>query len=127
MSKTNFLETQLLNHVLRATPYSGPSTVYVALFTSAPGEAGGGTEVSGGSYARQPVVFSAPLPDSVTNVADVNFPIATADWGNIVSFAIFDAASSGNMLYFANLTAARTVLTSDQFRFPAGQLIVSED
>lgn len=127
MSKTNYLETQLLNHVLRATPYSAPSTVYVALYTAAPGEAGGGTEVTGGSYARQPVTFTAPAPDTVTNTADVNFPIATADWGTIVAFAILDAPSAGNMLYYANLAASRTVLTNDQFRFPTGQLQVSED
>ena len=89
MSKTNYLETQLLNHVLRNTPYSGPTTVYVGLFTSAPGEAAGGTEVSGGSYARQAVTFSAPAPDSCSNTADVLFPLATADWGTIVAFAIF--------------------------------------
>lgn len=127
MSKTNYLETVLLNHVLRATPYSAPATVYVALFTAAPDDTGGGTEVTGGSYARQSVTFTAPAPDSVSNTADVLFPTATADWGTIVAFAIMDAPTAGNMLYFANLTASRTVLTSDQFRFPAGQLIVNED
>lgn len=127
MSKTNFLETQLLNHVLRNTPYSQPTTVFAALFTAAPDETGSGTEVTGGSYARQPVTFNAPAPDSVDNTADVLFPVATADWGTVVAFAIMDAASAGNMLYFANLTASRTILTSDQFRFPAGQLIVTED
>ena len=127
MSKTNYLETQLLNHVLRATPYSAPATVYVALFTAAPGETGGGTEVSGGAYARQSVTFSVPAPDSVSNTADVNFPVATADWGTVVAFAIMDAPSSGNMLYYATLTASRLVLTNDQFRFPTGQLICSED
>lgn len=127
MSKTNYLETQILNHVLRATPYSAPSTVYVALFTSAPGEAGGGTEVTGGSYTRQSVTFTSPAPDTVMNTSDVNFPVATADWGTIVAFAIMDQASAGNMLYFANLSASRTVLTNDQFRFPTGQLSVNED
>ena len=127
MSKTNYLETQLLNHVLRNTAYSAPTIVYAALFTSAPDETGAGTEVSGGSYARQAVTFSAPAPDSVSNTADVTFPVATADWGTVVAFAIYDAASAGNMLYYANLTASRTILTSDQFRFPAGQLIVTED
>jgi hypothetical protein len=127
MSKSNYLEAQLLNHVLRATPYSSPSAVYVALFTVAPTESGGGTEVSGGSYARQTVTFSSPAPDSVSNVADVTFPIATGDWGDIEAFALMDQPSSGNMLYFANLTAPRTVATADQFRLPAGQLICSED
>ena len=127
MSKTDFLETSLLNQVLRNTSYTSPTTIYVALFTLAPTETGGGTEVSGGGYARQTATFTAPAPDSVSNTADVSFPVATAGWGTIVAFAIMDAASGGNMLYFANLTAARTILTSDQLRFPSGQLIVSED
>lgn len=126
MSKTNYLETQLLNHVLRATPYSAPATIYVALFTAAPGEAGGGTEVAGGGYARQPVTFTAPAPDSVSNIADVTFPVATLDWGTILAFALMDQPSAGNMLYYATLTASRLVLTNDQFRFPLGQLIVVE-
>jgi len=127
MSKTNYLETQLLNHVLRNTAYSSPTTVYVGLFTVAPDETGGGTEVSGGAYARQSVTFTAPSPDSVSNSADVTFPIATGDWGTIVAYALFDAASAGNMLYYANLTASREILTSDQLRFPTGQLTVTED
>lgn len=125
--KTNYLETNLLNHVLRNTAYSSPTTIYVGLFTVAPDETGGGTEVSGGAYARQSVIFTAPAPDSCSNNADVTFPTATADWGTIVAFALFDAPSAGNMLYFANLAASRDILTADQFRFPSGQLIVQED
>jgi hypothetical protein len=127
MSKTNYLETALLNHVLRSTAYSSPAAVYVGLFTVAPTEAGGGTEVSGGSYARQSVTFTAPAPDTCENDADVTFPIATADWGTIVAFALFDAPTAGNMLYYANLTASREILTADQFRFPSGQLMVLEE
>jgi len=127
MSKTNYLETALINHVLRNTAFSSPTTVYVGLFLVAPTESGGGTEVSGGAYARQSVTFTAPSPDSTANDADVTFPIATGDWGTIVAFALFDAPTAGNMLYFANLTASREILTSDQFRFPAGQLTVQED
>lgn len=124
--KTNYLETQLLNHVLRGVSYSAPSAIYVGLFTSAPTEAGGGVEVSGGGYVRQTVVFTAPAPDSCSNSADVTFPVATTDWGTLEALALFDQASGGNMLYFANLTASREILTSDQFRFPAGQLVVEE-
>lgn len=127
MSKTNYLETAMLNHVLRAVPYTPPATIYVALYTAAPGEAGGGTEVSGGSYARQPSAFSVPAPDSVLNIADIYFPVATADWGTVVAVALLDAPVAGNMLYYANLTASRTILTADQFRIPLGQLLVSED
>jgi hypothetical protein len=126
MSKTNYLETQLLNHVLRNVSYPSPTSIYVALFTVSPSEGGGGVEVSGGGYVRQPVTFTVPAPDSVTNVSDVTFPIATVDWGTVVAFAIMDQASSGNMLYYANLTASRTILASDQLRFPSAQLIISE-
>jgi len=127
MSKSNYLETQVLNHVLRNTAYSAPATVYMAVYTVAPTETGGGTEVSGNGYVRQPVTFTAPAPDSCSNDADVTFPVATGDWGTIVAFGIFDAASAGNLLYYANLTASRDILTSDQFRVPSGQLIVTEN
>jgi len=127
MSKTNYLETALLNHVLRNTSYTSPTQPYVALYTVAPTETGGGTEVSGGGYARQPVTFTAPAPDSVSNSTDVTFPIAASDWGTIVAFGVFDASTGGNLLYYANLTVSRDVLTNDQLRFPTAQLIVQED
>jgi hypothetical protein len=125
-SKTNYLKTQFLNHALRNIAYSPPTAVYVGLFIVAPDDTGGGTEVTGGAYVRQLASFTAPSPESCSNDADIVFPMATADWGNIVAFALFDAASAGNMMYHANLTASREVLTSDQLRFPSGQLMVIE-
>jgi len=122
---TDYLENALANHVLRHVAYSSPAAVYVALFTVAPGETGGGTEVSGGGYARQAVTFGAPSNGTVTNSADVTFPVATANWGTIVAFAIFDAATAGNMLIYGNLTSSKTVNSGDQFRFPSGQLQIS--
>lgn len=127
MSKTNYLEEVLLNHVLRATPYASPAAVYVALFTTAPTETGGGVEVSGGGYTRQSVTFSVPSGGTVSNTADIVFPVATAPWGVITAFAVMDAAAAGNMLYYGNLTATRDVQVNDQIKFPVGQLIVQED
>jgi len=127
MSKSDYLEAQLINHVLRGTAYSSPTAVYAALYTAAPTDAGGGTEVSGGSYVRQQVTFSTPSGGETSNTAEVIFPLATADWGTLVAVGIFDAVSAGNLLYWANLNASRTILTNDQFRFPASQLIVQED
>jgi hypothetical protein len=122
---TDYLENALANHVLRNVAYTSPSAVYVGLFTVAPGETGGGTEVSGGGYARQAVTFGAPSNGTVTNSADVTFPVATASWGTIVAFAIFDAASGGNMLIYGSLTSSKSVGSGDQFKFPAGQLQIS--
>lgn len=126
MPKTYFLDNSFLNAALRQVAYTSPVAVYVALFTAAPTVAGGGTEVSGGAYARQTVVFTAPVNGQCSNVADVLFPIATSAWGTIVAFGVYDAASGGNLLYFNNLSTPRNVQINDQVRFPSGQLIASE-
>ena len=130
MAKSDYLEVNILNHVLRSTSYTSPAAVYVALYTVAPTDAGGGTEVTGSGYARQAVTFGppgTPAANQVTNTADVEFPIAGAGgWGTIIAFALFDSSVAGNMLYHAKLTAARTIAVGDQFKFPIGQLIVGE-
>lgn len=126
MPKSTYLDNTFLNIILRQTVFTPPANVYVALYTVSPGVGGGGTEVSAGGYGRQIVVFSAPVNGQSTNTADINFPVATADWGTIVAFALLDAAAGGNLLYFGNLSTSRLVLTNDQVRFPTGQLICSE-
>lgn len=126
MPKTYYLDDNFINAALRNTPYTSPATIYVALYTVAPTEAGGGTEVSGGGYGRQTITFSVPVNGQSSNTADITFPVATVAWGTVTSFALLDAASGGNMLYFGNLSTPRNVLASDQIRFPAGQLLVLE-
>jgi len=126
MPKTTYLDNNFLNVALRNTPFTPPATIYVALFTVAPGVGGGGTEVAGGGYGRQLVTFTAPVNGQVSNTADILFPVASATWGTIVAFALMDTSSGGNMLYFGNLSTPRLVLASDQVRFPVSQLIVLE-
>lgn len=127
MSKTDYLEDNLINHVLRGIAFPNPPAIYVALFTTAPTESGGGVEVSGGSYARQSTTFVAPTTGTTSNATPVVYPTATADWGTVTSFALMDAVTGGNMLYFANLNASRNILTGDVLSFPTGQLQVVED
>lgn len=122
---TNYLEDNLLNHSLRNVAFTSPASVHAALFTAAPGEGGGGTEVSGGSYARQAVTFGAPSANTTSNSADVTYPTATADWGTVTHVAIFDAASGGNMLFYGTLSQSKVVNTGDTFRFLSGNLSVS--
>ena len=122
---SNYLETALFNEVLRATNYAAPAAVYVGLFTSDPTDAGSGTEVSGGAYARQSVTFGAPTDGAGSNSAAVTFPQATANWGTVSHFGIFDAAAAGNLLLHGQLTASKTVNTGDVFTFPTGQLTVT--
>lgn len=126
MPKTYYLDNNFLNLALRAIPFTPPATVYTALYTVSPTVNSAGTEVAGNAYGRQIATFSAPVNGQTVSAADVTFPIATGSWGTIVAFALLDASSGGNMLYFGNLSTPRLVLASDQVRFPAGQLICQE-
>jgi hypothetical protein len=124
---SNYLEDALFNHVFRNIAMSSPATVYVALFTAVTdAEAGTGTEVSGGSYARQPVTFGAPSDGAGSNSGVITFPTATANWGTVTHAGIFDALSGGNPLTAIKALAASKVVNSgDIFRFPAGDIDVS--
>lgn len=126
-SFSDYLEDKVLKHVFTNTAYTAPTTLYVALFTAAPSDSGGGTEVTGGSYARQSMAFtvSGSNPTQATNSANVDFPTASAGWGTIVSAAVFDASSGGNMLAYADLTASKTINSGDVFRFPASNFTIT--
>jgi len=122
---SNFLENALINATLRATTYTSVATVYVSLWTSDPTDAGSGTEVSGGSYARTAVTFAAPANGVTTNSADVTFPTATASWGVVGWIGINDAASSGNLLYHSPLDTSKTIDSGDIFKISTGNLSVT--
>lgn len=122
---SNYLENALINATLRNTTYTSPATVYVALFTSDPTDAGSGTEVSGGSYARQSATFAAPSIGAAATNADIQFPQATGNWGTITHFGIYDALTTGNLLYHGQLTASKTIETGDVFKIATGNLTVT--
>lgn len=126
-AKTTYLETQLLNLVLRNIPFVPPTTVYVGLFTVAPTSGGGGTEVSDPSYARQPVVFGVPSGGVSANTGVITFPVATVAQGTIVAVAYFDALSGGNMLYQGAVTLSKTVGVGDDVSFAIGVLTIGEN
>jgi hypothetical protein len=122
---SNYLENALVNATLRATTYTSPATVYVALFTTDPTDADSGTEVSGGAYARTAVTFAAPSNGVTTNSADVTFPTCTLAWGIVTHIGIYDALTSGNLLYHTPLDASKTVDTADIFKISSGSLSVT--
>ncbi len=131
MAMSNYLEEKVLNAVLRAQPFPTITKVYVALFTTDPGETGStGTEVSGGGYSRKEIAFSGPTQvgevATCLNSAEIDFGIATADWGYITHAAIFDAQTAGNMLYHAALESAKLIEAADSLRFAAGKLKVTQ-
>jgi hypothetical protein len=122
---SNYLENALINATLRNTAYTSPTTVYVGLFTSDPTDAGSGTEVSGGSYARTAVTFGAPSNGTSTNSGAVEFPQATGNWGTVGWIGIHDAATSGNLMYHTALDVSKTISTGDIFKIAIGSLSVN--
>lgn len=124
---SDFLENKIIDHMLRNQAYTPPATVYLALFTTATNDAGGGTEVSGGSYARQAITLAAASGGASSNSADITFPTATADWGTVTHVAIMDALTGGNMLMHSPLDASKTVSNGDTFKVNANDLDITVD
>ena len=122
---SNYLENALINATLRNTSYTSPSVVYIALYTSDPTDANTGTQVSGGSYARQSATFGAPSNGTSTNSAAIEFPQATASWGTVTHIGILDALTSGNLLYHTPLDTAKTIDSGDIFKISSGNLSVT--
>lgn len=129
-SFSDYLENKVLDFVFGALATFAKPTVYIGLFTAAPTDAGGGTEVTGGSYARKlagSLTVSGTAPTLATNGTALEFVTATAAWGTVTHLALFDASAGGNMLAWAPLTAPRTVNSGDVFRIPAGDLDITLD
>jgi hypothetical protein len=124
---SNYLENKLLDHVLRNTSYNSPTTVYVGLFTTDPTDGNTGSEVSGGSYARQVLNVTTATGGIVTSSADVTFPQATGSWGTISHIGLLDALSSGNLLMHTPLTTSRAIETGDVLKISTGSLTASLD
>lgn len=134
MSKmSDYLEGQLRAHIFRTASFTKPTALYISLHTADPTDAASGAEVSGGSYARvqrDPLDANWTAPDATggltDNVAAITFPAPTANWGVVTHFAIWDAATLGNMLVHGQLTTPKTINSGDAApSFAAGALDVT--
>jgi hypothetical protein len=136
---SDFLENKVLDFLFRgqalgitgasAAAGTGPTSVYLALLTAAPSDTGGGTEVTGGSYARATVASSlanwagtqaaasttasSGATGTTSNNGTITFPAPTATWGTITHFGIYDATTTGNLLFWGALTTSKTVNNGD--------------
>ncbi len=126
MAKSNYLELKMLDHALGTSAFTMPSNVYVALFTSDPTDAGSGTEVSGNGYARQVATFSSASSGSTSNSSAIEFTASGGSFGTVSHFGIFDALTSGNLLYHGALTASKTIADTDTLKISATGLTVTE-
>lgn len=138
---SDYLENALVDQLFRGQSAPTTSTLYVGLLTAAPSDSGGGTEVSGNSYARVSVasslanwagtqgagttVASSGTSGQTSNNNAVTFPTPAGTWGTVTHFGIWDAATNGNLLFYGTLTIAKTINQADTVTFPAGSLSIT--
>jgi hypothetical protein len=128
MSLSNSFETSTLTWLLTTGSPSParPTAWYLALYTVAPTDTGGGTEVSGTAYVRKAATFTVS-GNTASNNAAVEWPTAGGSWGTVVAVGVFDALSGGNLIAYGALTTNKTIDTGDVFRIPAGDLDITLD
>lgn len=121
---SDYSEKLILDYLMTTGSATRPTNWYVALYTSAPSDSGGGTELSGSGYAREAVTFAAATSGAGTtsNSGAVVFTADGGDWGSVTHMGIHDASSSGNLLWHGALAAAKTVLDGDSLEFAVGNI-----
>jgi hypothetical protein len=129
--KGNFWSNAILSLLFGQQSPSAIGTLYFALYTANPSGAGGGTEVSGGSYARVGVTnnttnFPTASSQQSKNANLIDFGTASANWGTIVAVGVFDASTSGNLLYWGPLTVNKTINSGDSFKIAANNATFTE-
>ena len=137
MSKSNVLEADVLSHQYRTATWAKPASVWIALFTAAPTDSTGGTEVTGGGYARQEVTcadaswtFTADDGAGNSQIANANvitFANPTANQGTITHWAIMSAVTGGTVRHYGALTSSiNATVGSIGPSFQAGALVIKE-
>ena len=117
-------ENLILNFLMTSGTATRPTAWYVSLYTVAPTDAGGGTEVSGNGYSRQTVAWGTATGTGGTtdNTGTVSFTATGGNFGTIVAIGIHDASSGGNLLWHGALSANKTVNDGDTLEFAAGAI-----
>jgi len=122
---SDYLENEILDHILSVGSYTMPSAVYVGLSTGSFNDDNSGTELTGNNYSRVAATFSAAASGTTSNSAAIEFAASTGSWGSVSHFGIFDAASSGNLLIHGAFTVAKTIASGDILKIPTGDLDIT--
>ena len=122
---SDYLENEILDHILGTGAYTMPTTVYVGLSTGSFNDDNSGTELTGNNYARESISFGAAASGTASNNAAVEFNAATGSWGTVSHFGIFDALTSGNLLIHGALTASKVIETGDILKIAIGDMDIT--
>ena len=122
---SDYLENEVLDHILGTGAYTMPTNVYVGLSTGSFNDDNSGTELSGSGYTRKVITFNAASSATADNNAAVEFPAATGSWGTVSHFGLFDAETSGNLLVHGAFTTGKVIASGDILKIPAGDLDIT--
>lgn len=129
MNISDYLRTALLNHALGVSPYAEPTTIWAGLFTTLPPTSGSaGTEVITGDYARVQVTWGAASTGVILNSVTLRFPtigVTASNWGSILGLGLFDAPTTGNLLFFGGVSAPVSLSSGTSFSLSSGSLEVT--
>lgn len=124
---SDYAEVAVLDWLMGGATPTRPTARYVALFTTAEGDAGGGTEVSGNGYARQAMTSDAAASGATANSGALTFTASGGSWGTVTHIGIFSASTAGNLLWWGPLTASKAVGDGDSLVFAIGDIDLSLD
>lgn len=124
---SDYLENEILDHILATGSYTAPTAVYVGLSTASFADDNSGTELSGSGYARVAATFGAAASGTASNSAAIEFSAATGSWGTVSHFGIFDASTAGNLLIHGAFTASKVIASGDILKINTGDLDISAD
>ena len=122
---SDYLENEILDHILATGSFTAPSNVYVGLSTGSFNDDNSGTELTGNNYSRVSATFSAASSGTTSNSAAIEFAAASGSWGTVTHFGIFDAASSGNLLIHGAFTTGKAIGSGDILKIAAGDLDIT--
>ena len=122
---SDYLENEILDHILGTGAYTMPSAVYVGLSTASFNDDNSGTELTGNGYARVSATFSAAASGTTSNSAGIEFSAATGSWGSVSHFGLFDASTGGNLLIHGAFSTAKSVATGDILKIATGDLDIT--
>ena len=122
---SDYLENEILDHILSVGSFTMPANIYVGLSTGSFSDDNSGTELSGSGYTRKEITFAAASSASSASNATVTFPTATGSWGAVSHWGIFDASSSGNLLVHGAFASSKTIASGDVLRINSGDLTVT--
>jgi hypothetical protein len=141
---SNYLENKLIDHVFRGVSFTAPTTLYIGLATTSASDTGCGTEVAGSNYSRAQLNPSttnwastggagtttnpsAGTGGQTSNNSTITFATPSGSWGTVTTVCVFDASTSGNLIFYTNLTTSKTINSGDTVSFAAGALTFTID